>query len=152
MLFLTKVPFVQPSSIINLLSDSEPEIVNPKKKRKRSSSPNSDVEIIASTMKTLVRLKKKKKNKKAVKTAASGSESDSDAPKSVIRITRQLVVPALVTLTEIPSTWKIYNGAYILDLSNDPREWNDSLGNPLSMAAIIKSQVCSQSVIIYGNI
>lgn len=113
-----------------------------KGKRKRHSNPDSDVEIVASTTKTMVRLKKKKK--KAVRSPDSYSDSNSDsAPKSIIRITRQLVVSNLITLTEVPSTWTIYDGAYILDLSNDPREWNDSLGNPLSMAAIIKSQVSS---------
>lgn len=125
--------------IINLLLDSEPEILDLKGKQKQQSMSDSDIAVIASTMKKSMRMKKK--TKKVLQHIESGSESDASTAKSIICVTHQLTVAKIIMLTEIPSIWTIYNGAYILDLSDDPHEWNDPLGNPLSIAAVIKSQV-----------
>jgi hypothetical protein len=63
-----------------------------------------------------------------------------------IQVTRQLTVDEVITLTELPEYWTVsrpdHRVAYILDLTNDPREWSlrDKDGNLKSIASIIKSQ------------
>ena len=68
--------------------------------------------------------------------------SDSDStPQEDVRITRELTVKELRVLKEIPTTWTVFDGAWLLDIRKDKREWKDRSGKNLSMAAIIKSQV-----------
>ncbi|PPQ70451.1 hypothetical protein CVT24_013272 [Panaeolus cyanescens] len=126
----------------------------PKLKRKLDAlgdNSDSEVEIVASkparqiagryTTKPVS--KKLKKSKKSKQSPEPDSATDTDSVEIVaadIRITRQMKTPKLVTLTNIPSTWAIIDGAYLLDLRNDTRKWIDPSGDPLSMAAIIKSQ------------
>ena len=62
------------------------------------------------------------------------------------KITRQCQVDKLVTLTKLPEyCWSIPRSgetvAYLLDLSDDKREWKHEDGSEMSMASIIKSQV-----------
>lgn len=80
------------------------------------------------------------------------SDSDMDEivpikkPKGRIRISRQLSCDELITITKLPTCWAVpetgHCVAYLLDLTDDKREWRDAQGELLSMAGIIKSQVC----------
>ncbi|PPR05947.1 hypothetical protein CVT24_004653 [Panaeolus cyanescens] len=132
-----------PSS--SAMPPSSPLIKMEKRKRKESNLSDSDIEVVSESPKPLASQTKRKPNKRPKKSrqvdtiSISGSDSEADTG-TPIRITRQLVVAKLITLTTIPSTWTIYNGAYLLDLSADTRQWKDSAGDLLSMAAIIKSQ------------
>ncbi|PPQ86716.1 hypothetical protein CVT24_012477, partial [Panaeolus cyanescens] len=128
----------------------------PSKKQKRnrlpesSSESGSDIEIISQGVFTpksqAVKNRKKKKQRLTSTIHINSDNSDSDVVVTSdppIRITRQLKVSQLITITTIPSTWTIIKGAkgaYLLDLRNDGREWRDASGELLSMAAIIKSQ------------
>lgn len=84
---------------------------------------------------------------------SSGSEPEEiPSPQSSFKITRQLTVKEVRTITEIPSTWTVFDGAWILDLTDDNRDWKDSKsGILLSMAAIIKSQVCIPSPLDFSS-
>ncbi|KAJ7038863.1 hypothetical protein C8F04DRAFT_1392709 [Mycena alexandri] len=63
-----------------------------------------------------------------------------------VAITKQLRVAEIRDIQTIPSCWTVPcpeiepNFAYRLDLTADSREWLDSKNEPLSMAAIIKSE------------
>jgi hypothetical protein len=62
-----------------------------------------------------------------------------------LQITQQLTLRQLILITTIPSCWMVpweEQIGYLLDLSDNDRQWNNSEGKPMSMAAIIKSQVC----------
>lgn len=77
----------------------------------------------------------------------SDSDTDSDVATSSIRITKNLTVDTLKTLTAVPSCWVVpkpgESFAYLLDLRNDSRIWVKD-GEPMNMAAIIKAEVsCS---------
>ena len=68
-----------------------------------------------------------------------------------LQITQQLTLCQIISITTIPSCWTVpleERIGYLLDLSDDGRQWNDSEGKPMSMAAIIKSQVCQVISII----
>ncbi|KAJ2919368.1 hypothetical protein MD484_g1015, partial [Candolleomyces efflorescens] len=62
----------------------------------------------------------------------------------VVRITRQLRVDKLITLTQVPSTWEVPRRrgefAYLVDLTKDTRSWAKENGKMMSMAAIIKGE------------
>lgn len=79
--------------------------------------------------------------RKSKKAKHEDDQSDSDTTP----ITWQLPVKKLVTLTSILSCWTVpqleEDIAYLLDLLDNPRDWIDSKGNLLSMAAIIKGEV-----------
>ena len=82
---------------------------------------------------------------KAQKTKATGS-----APRGSekIRVTRERWVDKVVYLKELPAPcWPVPGPnegavAYVLDLQDDEREWKDSKGKLMSMATIIKAEVC----------
>ncbi|KAF9032434.1 hypothetical protein BJ165DRAFT_1568600 [Panaeolus papilionaceus] len=117
-------------------------------KRKRDTrstlSSDSEIEIVSKpkpqASKKTSRLKKKPRQHEIV-TPVSDSDNNPEELAD-IRVTRQLKVSKLVTITTIPSTWTIMKGAaaYVLDLRDDGREWSDASGELLSMASIIKSQ------------
>ena len=58
----------------------------------------------------------------------------------------------LITIMELPKTWIVSrpedNIAYLLDLSDDTCVWKDELGKSLSMAAVLKSEVLSITIIL----
>jgi len=62
-----------------------------------------------------------------------------------VQITRQFSCKKIITLTKIPTCWSVpydyEEVVYLLDLSQDMREWKDKNGDLMSMAAIIKSVV-----------
>ncbi|KAF9472149.1 hypothetical protein BDN70DRAFT_938396 [Pholiota conissans] len=126
-------------------SSPTPPTTVPREKRKREPKVESDseVEIIEFSHQRQGDTKLGKRDAKRVQRRAPSpiSVEDSDSASEVeTRITRQLIVPELRILKEIPSTWTVFKGAYLLDLRGDTREWTDSTGKPLSMASIIKSQ------------
>ena len=102
-------------------------------------SSDSDYEIVSTKSHHGADGRRKAKSQKLL----SGHPSDSEGR---IWITRQLTCRKLVTLTSIPSCWTVPQPGeevvYLLDLSDDAQEWNDANGDLLSMAGIIKSQVC----------
>ena len=125
-----------------------PDLVMKKRKKPDIGSPDpsdSDIEFISINVPSRPTKKRKSKKRKGKQRAISDvptSQSDTDVNScSIIQITRQLSVTEIRTLTTTPSTWPIFDGAYLLDLRDDPRKWADSSGTLLSMAAIIKSQV-----------
>lgn len=158
---------------IDLSDDSDIEFVGPPKptstqsahKRKRNDSlikrepivvdlvedsdSDVDVKIPIKPPKKIKTGKQSKAgpSKPAKRQKRSADENDSDQSEDRIKITRQLTCKKLITLTAIPSCWSVPQPgediAYLLDLTADDREWNDTSGNLLSMAAIIKSQVRS---------
>ena len=77
-----------------------------------------------------------KPNKKRQK--HTGNSKSSKERDGKIQITRQLRCDTLKTLTTIPACWTVpqpdEDVAYLLDLSDDTREWKDSSGELLSMA------------------
>ncbi|KAF9044099.1 hypothetical protein BJ165DRAFT_1347476, partial [Panaeolus papilionaceus] len=107
-------------------------------------SSSSEIEIVSKpkpqASKKTSRLKKKPRQHEIV-TPVSDSDNNPEELAD-IRVTRQLKVSKLVTITTIPSTWTIMKGAtaYVLDLRDDGWEWSDASGELLSMASIIKSQ------------
>lgn len=153
------------SSPVIELSDSSdtppPRVLAPALKRKRSSKvksePISDRATIillssgsededsdvAPQQKSKQKKKVKPKAKKAKRAKNDGDDDDDDS--KLIQITRQLFVKTITTLTTIPSCWTVPHPeareAYLLDLSDDPREWKDSKGNLQSMAVIIELEV-----------
>ena len=62
-----------------------------------------------------------------------------------VQITRQFSCKKIITLTRIPTCWSVpydfEEVVYLLDLTQDTREWKDKNGDLMSMAAIIKSVV-----------
>lgn len=72
-------------------------------------------------------------------------DSSSSEENEFVKITRQLKVKNLVTITELPKTWTVPrpedNIAYLLDLSDDPCVWKHESGKSLPMAAIFKGKV-----------
>lgn len=73
-------------------------------------------------------------------------EGGSGDGQGKIEVTWQLKVDGVVCMTDIPTCWTVSRPnhiiATVLDIRSDTREWWDSKGKLLSMAAIIKSQVC----------
>lgn len=70
----------------------------------------------------------------------TGLERDKDGR---IKLTKKTAAADVVRITALPKTWDIpeVETAYIVDLSGDTRTWVSKKGNPMSMAAIIKSEV-----------
>jgi hypothetical protein len=112
---------------------------------------DSDYKIVSTGLHHSADGRRKAKSRKL----PSGHASDSEGR---IRITHQLTCRKLVTLTSIPSCWTVPQPGeevvYLLDLSDDVREWKDASGDLLSMAGIIKSQVhilVVQMTLIYNQ-
>ena len=121
---------------------SEPSVIN-----LASSDPDSDsdpVQVVAKSQSHFKLLQAAGKQKAKHRKKSSDCSSDEE-DSARIRITRQLTCRKLVTLTTIPSCWTVPKPGeevvYLLDLSNDTREWKGANGEFLSMAVIIKSQV-----------
>ncbi|KAH6897587.1 hypothetical protein BKA70DRAFT_1563041 [Coprinopsis sp. MPI-PUGE-AT-0042] len=118
----------------------------PKKKRKRSKKSDDIIEISSGGEDARPQRKQPKrplKRKRASrKVKVEETIEISDSPDELIKITRQVKVKKVITLTSIPSTWSIpRNGsktAYLLDLRNEDRDWpRDKEGNLVSMATLI---------------
>jgi hypothetical protein len=140
------------SSIPIEISDDSDTDRKPLRKRKRKTSSvklelgDQDIVDLASedssgsnckTISTKSWSRRSVNGKQKAKYRRQSSDRTSDVEVGRIRITRQL--------TSMPSCWTVPRpGAeivYLLDLSDDAREWKDAKGEFLSMAAIIKSQV-----------
>ncbi|KAJ6464091.1 hypothetical protein C8R45DRAFT_840549, partial [Mycena sanguinolenta] len=96
-------------------------------KRQRSISISSDSDSDSAT--------KTKRKKKKSKRRSEDS----------VAISKQLSVPELRNLTEPQSCYAVPRPeegdyAYLLDMTQDDREWNDKQSQPLSMITIIKSE------------
>ncbi|KAH6890263.1 hypothetical protein BKA70DRAFT_1234748 [Coprinopsis sp. MPI-PUGE-AT-0042] len=95
----------------------------------------------STTAKAVKRPPKRKRVLRKVKVEPETIEI-SDSPEQLIKITRQVKVKKVITLTSIPSTWSIPRDgsktAHLLDLSNEDRDWpRDKEGNLVSMATLI---------------
>ncbi|KAJ6513998.1 hypothetical protein DFH09DRAFT_1374151 [Mycena vulgaris] len=109
----------------------------------------------------LLRHQKRKRQPEDVICITSDSESDSHIQSTSTKkrakhnkrsksdgrvvISKQLSCSEIRTITKIPSCWTVPHPedgdfAYLLDISEDQREWLDKKNEPLSMIAIIKSE------------
>ncbi|KAF9552496.1 hypothetical protein CPC08DRAFT_728578 [Agrocybe pediades] len=122
--------FIEVSSDDSIPAKSTKTTKSKKRKmRRRSSSGGSDSDTVEIVREIKTKKRKRKKNR-----TTKGADDER------VIITSHTKVNELKTITQLPSTWTIYDGAYLLDLTDDPREWIDGKGDLMSMAAIIKSQ------------
>ena len=125
------------------------------KKRRRNLSPTdsegSDSEVLEKPS-TAAPPWRRRKTAPSQKKRKIRKDSSSEEENEFVKITRQLKVKNLVTITELPKTWTVPRPeddiAYLLDLSDDAHVWEDELGKSLSMAAILKSGVLFTAFIL----
>ncbi|KAJ7034512.1 hypothetical protein C8F04DRAFT_1183058 [Mycena alexandri] len=109
----------------------------PKKRKRNETRPEPDAYDSDSDV---VVVKKKPKGKKAQRAPKASRD------EGLLEITRQLHLLEIRDVKNIFSTWAVpqtdieNDFVYRIDLTGDSREWKDPKSNPLSMAAIIKSE------------
>ncbi|KAJ6474737.1 hypothetical protein DFH09DRAFT_1343071 [Mycena vulgaris] len=109
-------------------------LASSKRKRQLDLNPDSDSDCVV-----LPAAKKGKRRK-------SAGKADGGMEMQEITITKQFRVPEIREVTKLQSSWDIPRTeigegfAYRLNLTSDERGWIDPKNEPLSMAAIIKSE------------
>jgi hypothetical protein len=145
------------SPVSSSVSTLTPKPIVTKRKRDVKQEPPSHVNLSTDDIVDLtlesddepVKKKAKAKSHSALSEIAAApkpaGKGKGRAGENRIELTRQLKCDEVVELNEIPTCWTAsrpdYTIAYLLDLTADEREWRDSKGELMSMAAIIKSQV-----------